>query len=157
MVVDATSNKVVSVLDKSGSCAILALFVDDMCYIANIGDCRAVIFSSNGEGARDLSTDHTPANPHEEQRIKVAGGYTQQKPDSGVVRVYPGGLSCTRSFGDATAKCQETYGNPDVVTAVPEIEELRINSEHDFIVMACDGIYDRLSSEEVVEAVQLGT
>ena len=66
--------------------------------------------------------------------------------------MYPGGLSCTRSFGDAKAKRKKPKGNPKVVTAVPEISKLRINSEHDFIVLACDGIYDRLSSEEVIQA-----
>lgn len=30
-------------IDKSGSCAIVALIVEDICYIANVGDSRAVI------------------------------------------------------------------------------------------------------------------
>jgi len=29
--------------DYSGSCAVIVLIVDDTCYIANIGDCRAVL------------------------------------------------------------------------------------------------------------------
>ena len=31
------------VIDRSGSCAIVALIVEDVCYIANVGDSRAVI------------------------------------------------------------------------------------------------------------------
>lgn len=31
------------IIDKSGSCAIVALIVEEMCYIANVGDSRAIL------------------------------------------------------------------------------------------------------------------
>ena len=36
------------IIDKSGSCAIVALIVEDMCYIANVGDSRAIMSSEQG-------------------------------------------------------------------------------------------------------------
>lgn len=30
-------------IDRSGSCAILTLIIDETCYIANLGDCRAIM------------------------------------------------------------------------------------------------------------------
>ena len=41
-------------------------------------------------------------------------------------------------------------GNPKVLIAVPEIKAFRIKSDHDFIILACDGIYDKLTSETSV-------
>jgi serine/threonine protein phosphatase PrpC len=44
------------ILDKSGSCALVVLIVGDMCYIANVGDSRAIL-CRNGK-AINLSHDH---------------------------------------------------------------------------------------------------
>lgn len=47
-------------LDRSGSCAIAVLFVDNVAYIANVGDSRAILSKSNGTQIVDLSEDHRP-------------------------------------------------------------------------------------------------
>lgn len=36
-------------LDKSGSCAIITLIIDDICFIANTGDSRAVMSANGGK------------------------------------------------------------------------------------------------------------
>ena len=66
----------------------------------------------------------------------------------------PGRLSVSRTFGDVEAKMVEFGGNAGCVVATPDIKSFKINSyAHDFIVLACDGIYDKLSSEETIECV----
>ena len=60
--------------DKSGSCAIVVLIVQDMCYVANVGDSRAVLSSDQGKKIYALSLDHKPGEESETKRIKEAGG-----------------------------------------------------------------------------------
>jgi len=51
-----------TVLDKSGSCAIVILIVGDMCYAANVGDSRATISINGGQIVMPLSRDHKPSD-----------------------------------------------------------------------------------------------
>ena len=51
--------------DKSGSCAIVVLIVQDMCYVANVGDSRAVLSSDSGKKCYPLSFDHKPGDDKE--------------------------------------------------------------------------------------------
>ena len=61
-------------LDSLAGCtANVALFYEDMLYVANLGDSRAVLCRDNQ--ALDMSYDHKPDNPNELARIKKAGGY----------------------------------------------------------------------------------
>lgn len=63
-------------MDSSGSCAIIVLIIDDMCYITNVGDSRAVLSSDKGTKIISLSTDHKPSEENENKRIKENGGST---------------------------------------------------------------------------------
>ena len=66
----------------------------------------------------------------------------------GPVRVIPGRLSVSRTFGDAQAKMEKYQGNPNVVIADPEIYHVKIEDDtHDFIMLGCDGIFDRLCTD----------
>jgi protein phosphatase PTC2/3 len=72
----------------------------------------------------------------------------------GPIRVHPGRLSVSRTFGDPHAKFEKYGGNPDVVIAVPDITTFKISQDqHDFIVIGSDGIFDRMTSEEVTSLV----
>ena len=70
------------------------------------------------------------------------------------MRVFPGRLSVSRTFGDIEAKMRQFGGIPNVISAEPEIKQFKlIRGEHDFIIMGCDGIFDKLSNREVVDIV----
>lgn len=60
--------------DKSGSCILLTLIVGDECYIANVGDSRAVLSTENGKLLYSLSRDHKPTDSKEQERIMKEGG-----------------------------------------------------------------------------------
>ena len=63
-----------TVKDKSGSCAIVVLIVGDMCYVANVGDSRAIMSGAQGKKLFPLSKDHKPNENSERTRIEAAGG-----------------------------------------------------------------------------------
>ena len=65
---------------------------------------------------------------------------------SGPYRVFPGRLSVSRTFGDIEAKRRKYGGNPNVVVASPDIVSFKVEETYDFIVLGCDGIFDKLSS-----------
>ena len=159
--------------DKSGSCAIVVLIVQETCYVANVGDSRAALSSEGGKKVYPLSFDHKPGDDKEAARIKEAGGeiyyrtatnqivqYNKDRVDkyqqlnlAGPLRVLPGRLSVARTFGDPEAKIPALGGNPKVVIHSPEIKSFQIKRDHDFIVLGCDGIFDKMSNSDSVSCV----
>ena len=61
-------------LDRSGSCAIVIIIIDDICYVANVGDSRALMSAENGKKIVVLSNDHKPTDDIEMKRIQENGG-----------------------------------------------------------------------------------
>ena len=64
--------------ELSGSCAILTVFINDTCYIANVGDSRAFLCENGGNDVLPLSIDHKPGNKDEYTRILKNGGSVYQ-------------------------------------------------------------------------------
>jgi len=147
------------ILDRSGSCAIFVLIIEDLCYVANIGDSRAIISSKFGKKVEALTTDHKPNLESENKRIVENGGKVYQTQTTaknlnlpflnsnsnqillGPHRVFPGRLSVSRTFGDVEAKLQKFGGMEGVIIAKPEINQFKITNEMDFIILGCDGIF----------------
>lgn len=61
-------------VDRSGSCAIVCMSVDDNLYFANVGDSRAILSKSLGEKVFQCTEDHKPAADCESIRIMSHGG-----------------------------------------------------------------------------------
>ncbi|KAG9097557.1 Protein phosphatase 2C 2 [Ceratobasidium sp. UAMH 11750] len=132
--------------DPSGCTAVAALLTSDKILVANAGDSRAVM-SVKGT-VKELSFDHKPQNPSESSRITAAGGYVEYN------RVN-GNLALSRAIGDFEFKQNYAIQPEDqIVTSNPEITEHAITEEDEFVVLACDGIWDCLSSQQVVDVVR---
>jgi hypothetical protein len=71
-------NKNGDIMDRSGSCAVVTFIIDDICYVANVGDSRAVVSKRDGKHVDALTNDHKPSDPSEEMRIIAAGGKVYQ-------------------------------------------------------------------------------
>ena len=150
--------------DPSGSCGIMALIQKNKLIIANVGDSRLVLFKKN---SLYFSTeDHKPGSPSEKTRIEKGGGMVYQTPSLISLhqngkeieppwRVLPGRLSVSRTFGDVEAKNEKLGGMKNVVVALPDITEIELDEDFNFMVLGCDGIFDVLSNEEILECVKI--
>ena len=150
--------------DQSGSCGIMAMIQKNKCIIANVGDSRLVVYKNNS--VFFCTEDHKPDSNVEKERITKAGGKIYQTPSLFPLyqngkeikipwRVLPGRLSVSRTFGDVEAKNEKFGGNRNVVVALPDITEIELNEEFNLIVIGCDGIFDVLSNEEILECVKI--
>lgn len=110
---------------------------------ANIGDSRAV--ASVAGRVDPLSIDHKPTCPEEKNRVISAGGWVQFN------RVN-GNLALSRAFGDFVFKRNEKRSAIEqIVIAHPDVQTRPLNNKLEFIVMACDGVWDVMTNEEVIE------
>ena len=168
---------VYDICNNSGSCGLILLIVDTKLYIANVGDSRCLISCQDGKIHKDVTRDHKPEFPYEKQRIYSKGGTIYQnetviteevksvkniKNNSliknkillGPFRVNPGKLSVSRTIGDAKAKLEKYGGRPYVIIPEPDIYVFDFYKDNvDYIIMGCDGIFDRIKSYEIFECV----
>lgn len=116
-------------------------------FVANAGDSRCVL--SQAGNCIEMSNDHKPTLDSERERIEYAGGYVSW----GRVN---GNLALSRAIGDFEFK--RTFDLPverQIVTAFPEVLDREVlEAEDEFLVLACDGIWDCLSSVKVVDIVR---
>jgi len=117
-------------------------------FVANAGDSRAVLCRDGRAVA--LSTDHKPTDAAERSRVESAGGFV-----SAVGRIN-NNLNLSRSIGDLKYKQVKDRGpHEQLVTAEPDIFCQMLDSEHDeFLVMACDGVWDVMSNQGICEFVR---
>ena len=113
-----------------------------------------------------VTEDHKPNNKKEKERIIKNGGHVYRgkkvlygvkyenlncKILLGPFRVLPGRLSVSRTIGDIEAKNPKFGGNPNVIICEPDIFVFDlIKNDIDFFIMGCDGIFDRISNEEII-------
>lgn len=130
----------------SGTTAVTCLLKENKLYCGNAGDSRAIA-CINGK-CIPLSYDHKPNNPIEEARIKDAGGFVEFN------RVN-GNLALSRALGDFGFKRNFNKSpGEQMVSALPDVEVKEINEDWDFILLACDGIWDVVTNEEACELVR---
>eukprot|EP00834_Sanchytrium_tribonematis_P000604 NODE_11_length_54881_cov_1.430718.p17 type:complete len:395 gc:universal NODE_11_length_54881_cov_1.430718:31658-32842(+) len=134
--------------DQSGSTAVSCQIQYPHVYTANAGDSRAIL-CRNGD-AFGLSYDHKPTLESELKRIYEKGGFVE----FGRVN---GNLALSRAFGDFEYKQAYHQGKGAlecIVTCMPDISHVELTTEDEFIVIACDGIWDCLSNQECANIVR---
>ena len=109
-------------------------------YVSNAGDSRCVL--GKGGEAMEMSIDHKPDSQIEIDRIEKSGSViTEGRVD--------GNLNLTRSLGDLKYK-HRTHLTPEeqAITANPDTYCFDLTNDCDFILMGCDGIWEKKSNEE---------
>lgn len=133
--------------DKSGSTAVCALVSPTHFYFANCGDSRAVL--SRDKKSYFSTQDHKPINPAEKERIQRAGG-------SVMIQRVNGSLAVSRALGDYEYKQVEGRGPCEqLVSPEPEVTvQERDNNTDEFLVLACDGVWDVMSNDELCDYIR---
>ncbi|ETV64194.1 hypothetical protein, variant 2 [Aphanomyces astaci] len=155
---------------QAGSTATTVMVAGSIIYVANVGDSRTVL-SRHGRAIR-LSNDHKPSRPDEAQRIRDTGGFIIHG------RVM-GELAVSRAFGDSDFKTYDAYSchpsgltledehgveqpmvNPSeilkgpLVISTPEISHVEITEHDEFLLLACDGLFDVLEDQVAVDFIR---
>ena len=136
-----------------GTTFVGVIITDKQIYCANVGDSRAVM--CRGARGVDLSRDHKPSSASELARVQAAGGVIRNGRLGGL-------LAMTRALGDFELKNPKKPPQKQALLAVPEVSSCSRSlaqvkdgqpqppQDATFIVIACDGIWDCLTSLEVV-------
>ena len=125
-----------TLLDKSGSCAIVTIIADKTVYVANVGDSRAIMSNNFGEEVVQITEDHKPNLKSEKKRIKENEGVVYKVNSFNTLyRILPGNLSVSRTIGDASSKVPFLGGKLGVVISTPEIFTFHLEEgKNDFIL-----------------------
>ena len=144
----------------SGSTCVSVIFTPERLIVPNIGDSRAVLGrfdkATGKYKAIELSRDHKPTEKDEAKRIYENDGriqpFTEDGEFVGPQRVWikeeeVPGLAMTRSFGDRVAA---SVG----VISEPEIKEFDFTEDDKYMIIASDGIWEFISSQECIDIIK---
>jgi serine/threonine protein phosphatase PrpC len=129
----------------NGCTAVIALILDGVLHIANLGDSEAILISE-ADTVDNLTVPHKANVASEKQRIEQLGGHVFFN------RVF-GTLAVSRAFGDSKYKQPKTSQN--FVSCVPAIKQIQLTPQHQYLVLACDGLWDVCNHDEVAAMVRL--
>lgn len=146
-------------LRDSGCTANVCIITSKSYICANIGDSRSVL--ARNREAIPLSFDHKPHLPIETKRIESAGMYVSKDywpsmisgEEERLVSRVNGNLAVSRAFGDFEFKTSGKAAKDHAVTAFPDIIEIERNKRDNFIISACDGLWDVLTNDEAINYV----
>lgn len=152
----------------------MCLITPDTVFCANSGDSRAILVLKSGKIV-ELSEDHKPENENELKRIKAGGGFVEDGRVQGIIAV-------SRAIGDweyknpglqfekksskkrkSAATEEEPKKGPyrnieeakkHQVSSFPDIAKYPIKNDIDFIIIACDGIWDCYTNEQAAKFVR---
>lgn len=129
-----------------GCTAVAAIIHGTQVVVANTGDSRCVL-SRKGE-AQPLTLDHKPVLVDEAERIVKAGGFVRDNRVNGALNV-------SRTIGDLDFKRNTDLPHThQMVIATPDIVDFELNKGDEFLILACDGIWDVLTNQEAVDFVR---
>jgi protein phosphatase 1B len=133
--------------ERSGTTAICAILTPEYIFYANLGDSRGLC--SRKSNNTFSTEDHKPYLEKERERIVKAGG-------SVMIQRVNGSLAVSRALGDFEYKSVPgLQATEQLVSPEPDIYVINRNKQDDeFLVLACDGIYDVLENDELCQLIR---
>lgn len=127
-----------------GSTAVTALVKGLTLTVANAGDSEAIVVLHDGSTI-NMTFAHTATDASEKKRIEDVGGVISMG------RV-GGSLAVSRAFGDFIYKVPQTKN--DWVLALPFIKTIELEPAYEYLVLACDGLWDVFTHDQVGQLVE---
>ncbi|CAJ1437858.1 unnamed protein product [Effrenium voratum] len=141
--------------DRSGSTVVACIVTPSRSQytvqLAHAGDSRAVLCRG---GRLFCSKDHKPNREDETRRIEAAGGSVSQGPLGGGPMRVDGALAVSRALGDFHFKPAGMDPARCKVSVVPEVQTIENCASGDWVLLACDGIFDVMENEEVKDFIE---
>uniref|UniRef100_A0A3P9H9C1 Protein phosphatase 1B n=1 Tax=Oryzias latipes TaxID=8090 RepID=A0A3P9H9C1_ORYLA len=132
--------------ERSGTTAAGVLISPRHIYFINCGDSRTLL-CHDGQVVF-YTEDHKPFNPREKERIQNAGG-------SVTLQRINGSLAVSRALGDFDFKEADWRPQTEqLVSPEPEVYKLERTPEDEFLILACDGVWDAIGNEELCAFVR---
>ena len=127
----------------TGCTANVLVIHNNKLFFANAGDSRSVL-CKKGQ-AYPMSIDHKPSIPAELKRIERAEGWVS---DGRIL----GNLNISRGIGDSEYKLNNKLKPEEqIISNFPDVKTESLTSDIDFVVIACDGIWDCKTNQEVCD------
>mmetsp|Transcript_71003 Transcript_71003/g.219500 ORF Transcript_71003/g.219500 Transcript_71003/m.219500 type:complete len:395 (+) Transcript_71003:63-1247(+) len=130
--------------DFVGCTAVVSLLSRKSVTVVNVGDSR-VLKCRRGECV-PLTRDHKPESPRERRRIEAAGGT--------VVKFGPCyrvdyNLNLSRTLGDFNYKDPGLAPEDQKISPAGDITVVEIEPEDEFLLIACDGLFELMTWKSV--------
>ena len=141
-------------INSSGASVIALLNIEKYIYVANLGNCRAIISTDNALEVSQLSKEHNIYDKHEKFRIESYRGMIKyNKKYEKNYKIIPGNISITRCLGDIECKSKELGGIPNMISSIPDIIKIKYNENFDYIFLASSGIIEFLNNIDIAEII----
>ena len=108
------------------------------------------LYNNNRNSNNNRSTRN---NNNSNNSFNNRANYNKPSSIIGPLRVIPGKLSVSRTIGDIEAKDPKFGGNPNVIISIPEIKYFDNTDKNDFILIFCDGIYEKLKNKDINDCI----
>jgi len=144
--------------DNVGCTAVCVLISGSHYVCANAGDSRAVLCRAGR--AVELSYDHKPNDATERRRIEAAGGTIEETPvgtgpHARINYRINGNLNLSRSIGDLQYKKRTDLPQEEqMICSTPDIIVKQRSADDEFLVIACDGIWDVKTNQQACDFVK---
>ena len=161
-------------IGKCGSSIVIALIINSMLYIANVGDSPALITYNDARNIRVLTTEHSPLNLKERKRIEENGGeiYQEKLPLNqfiidnnnilndmiyllGPLRVIPGNVRTTRTIGNINIK--RNHKKNKVIIHKPSIIQYDLNyidnNNEEYLILGNSGLFEHVKHNDIIKCL----